>query len=285
MNQTEQGNKGMVHIVGAGSGAADLITVRGMHFLEKADVVIYAGSLVNPALLDYCKEGCRIFNSAEMTLEEVLSCIEEASEKGEMIVRLHTGDPSLYGAIQEQMDVLREKGIPFDITPGVSSFSGAAAAVQREFTLPGISQSLILTRMEGRTPVPERESLKKMAEHGCSMALFLSAGMTEAVQEALLAGAYTEDTPIAVVYKATWPEQRILRCHLGNFAEEVKKAGITKTAQILVGDFLEASPEDSSHADGVIAGEDTGTQPVSYERSKLYDPGFTTEFRKGTDTE
>ena len=285
MNHTEQGNKGMVHIVGAGSGAADLITVRGMHFLEKADVVIYAGSLVNPALLEYCKEGCRIFNSAEMTLEEVLSCIEEASEKGEMIVRLHTGDPSLYGAIQEQMDVLREKGIPFDITPGVSSFSGAAAAVQREFTLPGISQSLILTRMEGRTPVPERESLKKMAEHGCSMALFLSAGMTEAVQEALLAGAYTEDTPIAVVYKATWPEQRILRCHLGNFAEEVKKAGITKTAQILVGDFLEASPEDSSHAESANAGKPADGQLASYERSKLYDPGFTTEFRKGTDTE
>lgn len=259
----------MVHIVGAGCGAADLITVRGMHLLEEADVVIYAGSLVNPALLDYCKEECRIFNSAEMTLEEVLSCIEEACANGETVVRLHTGDPSLYGAIQEQMDVLQEKGIPYDITPGVSSFSGAASAVQREFTLPGISQSLILTRMEGRTPVPERESLKKMAEHGCSMALFLSAGMTEAVQEALLAGAYTEDTPVAVVYKATWPEQKILRCHLGNFAEEVKKAGITKTAQILVGDFLEAAQTDAAH--------------TTYERSKLYDPGFTTEFRQGTD--
>ncbi|MBQ7447322.1 MAG: precorrin-4 C(11)-methyltransferase [Eubacterium sp.] len=275
----------MVHIVGAGCGAADLITVRGMHLLEEADVVIYAGSLVNPALLDYCKEECRIFNSAEMTLEEVLACIDEACEKGQTVVRLHTGDPGLYGAIQEQMDVLKKKGIPFDITPGVSSFSGAAAAVQREFTLPGISQSLILTRMEGRTPVPERESLKKMAEHGCSMALFLSAGMTEAVQEALLSGAYTEGTPVAVVYKATWPEQRILRCRLGNFAEEVKKAGITKTAQILVGDFLEASPEDSSHADDAKAGEATGNQTASYERSKLYDPGFTTEFRKGTDTE
>lgn len=275
----------MVHIVGAGSGAADLITVRGMHLLEKADVVIYAGSLVNPALLDYCKADCKIYNSAEMTLEEVLSCIEEAEADGRTVVRLHTGDPSLYGAIQEQMDALKKKGISFDITPGVSSFSGAAAAVQREFTLPGISQSLILTRMEGRTPVPERESLKKMAEHGCSMALFLSAGMTEAVQEALLAGAYTEDTPVAVVYKATWPEQKILRCHLGNFAEEVKKAGITKTAQILVGDFLEASSEESSHADAATAGEVTGSQAASYERSKLYDPGFTTEYRKGTDTE
>ncbi len=269
MEQKRQETKGMVHIVGAGSGAADLITVRGMHFLEQADVVIYAGSLVNPALLDYCKAECRIFNSAEMTLEEVLACIEEACANGETVVRLHTGDPSLYGAIQEQMDVLKQKGISFDITPGVSSFSGAAAAVQREFTLPGISQSLILTRMEGRTPVPERESLKKMAEHGCSMALFLSAGMTEAVQEALLAGAYTEDTPVAVVYKATWPEQKILRCHLGNFAEEVKKAGITKTAQILVGDFLEAAQTDAAH--------------TTYERSKLYDPGFTTEFRQGTD--
>ena len=274
----------MVHIVGAGCGAADLITVRGMHLLEEADVVIYAGSLVNPALLEYCKDACKIYNSAEMTLEEVLSCIEEAYANGQTVVRLHTGDPSLYGAIQEQMDVLKEKGIPYDITPGVSSFSGAAAAVQREFTLPNISQSLILTRMEGRTPVPERESLKKMAEHGCSMALFLSAGMTEAVQEALLAGAYTEDTPVAVVYKATWPEQKILRCRLGNFAEEVKKAGITKTAQILVGDFLEAAPEESSHADGgAVSGK--GEQTISYERSKLYDPGFTTEFRKGTDSE
>lgn len=282
MKNTEQDNNvnGMVHIVGAGSGAADLITVRGMRLLEQADVVIYAGSLVNPALLEYCRENCRIFNSAEMTLEEVLACIGTAVENGQTVVRLHTGDPSLYGAIQEQMDVLKEKGIPFDITPGVSSFSGAAAAVQREFTLPGISQSLILTRMEGRTPVPERESLKRMAEHGCSMALFLSAGMTEAVQEALLSGAYTKDTPVAVVYKATWPEQKILRCRLGNFAEEVKKAGITKTAQILVGDFLEAAPEDSKHADPAESG-----QTVSYDRSKLYDPGFTTEFRKGTDTE
>lgn len=279
-----------VHFVGAGSGAADLITVRGMNLLKQADVVIYAGSLVNPALLEYCGESCDIYNSAEMTLEQVLTVIEAAYAEGKDIVRLHTGDPSLYGAIQEQMDVLDAKSISYDITPGVSSFSGAAAAVQREFTLPGISQTLILTRMEGRTPVPERESLKKLAEHGSSMALFLSAGMTEAVQEALLAGAYTEDTPVAVVYKATWPDQRILHCRLGELAKATAEAGITKTAQILVGDFLGAAQDGNPagmNADGKNeSGEvqaDNGHAGATYERSKLYDPGFTTEFREASE--
>lgn len=253
----------MVHFVGAGPGAPDLITLRGAELVQKADVVIYAGSLVNPALLGLAKEGCAIYNSAEMTLEQVLDVMREAHGKGLDLVRLHTGDPCLYGAIREQMDQLDKLGIPWDDTPGVSSFCGAAAALGAEYTLPGVSQTVIITRMAGRTPVPERESLERLASHGASMAIFLSAGMQEQVQAALLAGgAYTEDTPAAIVYKATWPEEKIVRCTVGNLAAAGDEAGIWKTAIILVGGFL----------------------GQSYQRSKLYDPGFTTEFRRGTDS-
>lgn len=253
----------MVHFVGAGPGASDLITLRGAELMKGTDVVIYAGSLVNPALLGLVDEGCKIYNSAEMTLEQVLDVMREAHGKGLDLVRLHTGDPCLYGAVREQMDRLDALGIPWDDTPGVSSFCGAAAALGAELTLPGVSQTVIITRMAGRTPAPERESLERLASHGASMAIFLSAGMQEQVQAALLAGgAYTDDTPAAIVYKATWPEEKIVRCTVGTLAAAGSAAGIWKTAMILVGGFL----------------------GQSYERSKLYHPGFTTEYRQGTDT-
>ena len=247
----------MVHFVGAGPGAPDLITLRGAALLERADVVIYAGSLVNPALLERCRKGCAIHNSAKMTLEEVLAVMEEAEAAGKTTVRLHTGDPCLYGAIREQMDALDAKGISYDDTPGVSSFCGAAAAAQAEDTLPEVSQSVVITRMAGRTPVPEREGIAAWAAHGASMVVFLSAGMLEGLQEELLKGAYTASTPAALVYKATWPEEKVVRCTAGTLAEAGRAHGISKTALVLVGDFLE--PE--------------------YQRSKLYDPTFTTEFR------
>lgn len=248
----------MVHFVGAGPGAVDLITLRGKALLEKADLVIYAGSLVNPLLLGYCREDCRIYNSAKLSLEQVLSLIDEAEEEGKRTVRLHTGDPSLYGAIREQMDALKEKGIAYDLTPGVSSFCGAAAAAEAEYTLPGISQTVIISRMAGRTPVPEKEAVAELAKHGASMVIFLSAGLLEQVEEALLQGAYTEETPCAIVYKATWPEERVCYTRLGSLSKCAKENQITHTALILVGDFLGAS----------------------YERSKLYDPSFTTAFRE-----
>lgn len=250
----------MIHFVGAGPGAADLITLRGAALLEKADCIVYAGSLVNPALLAKAKDGCTVYNSAEMTLEQVLEVFRQQEQLGHTTVRLHTGDASIYGAIREQMDALDRLGIAYDDTPGVSSFCGAAAALNAEYTLPGISQTVIITRMAGRTPVPEQESLASLARHGASMVIFLSAGLLPAVQQALLQGAYTETTPAALVYKATWPEEKVVRCTVGELARCGKEKNITKTALILVGDFLHTT---------------------EYERSKLYDPEFTTEFRKG----
>lgn len=252
----------MVHFVGAGPGAPDLITLRGAELLRAADCIIYAGSLVNPALLALARDGCAVYNSAEMTLEQVLAVMQEQERLSHETVRLHTGDASLYGAIREQMDQLDRLGIAYDDVPGVSSFCGAAAAACAEYTLPGISQTVIITRMAGRTPVPEREALSKLAAHGASMVIFLSAGMLSAVQQALLQGAYTEATPAALVYKATWPEEKVVRCTLGTLAQAGADHQITKTALILVGDFL---------------------SPAGYDRSKLYDPGFTTEFRKGSE--
>lgn len=249
----------MVHFVGAGPGAPDLITLRGAELLKQADVIIYAGSLVNPTLMETAKQDCEIHNSAAMTLEEVLAVMERAETEGKTTVRLHTGDPCVYGAIREQMDALDALGITYDDTPGVSSFCGAAAALQAEYTLPGVSQSVIITRLAGRTPVPEAESLAAMAGHGTSMVIFLSSGMLERVQEELLKGAYTAETPAALVYKATWPEEKTVRCTVGTLAQAGERAGIHKTALVLVGDFLD-SP---------------------YEKSKLYDAAFTTEYREG----
>ena len=251
----------MVHFVGAGPGAPDLITRRGAALLQTADCIIYAGSLVNPALLGLAKADCAIYNSAEMTLEQVLSVMKENETAHKTTVRLHTGDPCLYGAIREQMDALDAAGIPYDDTPGVSSFCRAAAALTAEYTLPGVSQTVIITRMEGRTPVPEGELLAALAAHGATMVIFLSIGLVEKVQVSLLQGAYTVQTPAAVVYKATWPEQKIVHCTVGNLEQSTRKAGITKTALIAAGDFLAAR----------------------YDRSKLYDPAFTTAFRRGTD--
>ena len=248
----------MVHIVGAGPGAPDLITLRGARLLKAADVVIYAGSLVNPALLDMCRPDCGIYNSAKMTLEAVIRVIEDAEGRGLTTVRLHTGDPCLYGAIREQMDELDRRGIAYDITPGVSSFCGAAAAVGTEYTLPAVSQSVIITRMAGRTPVPERENLAAMSSHGASMVLFLSAGLLEGVERELCRGAYSESTPAAIVYKATWPEEKVLRCTVGTLAKTAEENGVSETALILVGDFLGSTVE----------------------RSRLYAPDFSTKFRE-----
>ena len=248
----------MVHFVGAGCGAADLITVRGMHMLEQADVIIYAGSLVNPALLDYAKSGCEIHNSALMTLEEVLSVMEKASQEDKDIVRLHTGEPSIYGAVREQMDALEEKSIQYDSTPGVSACFGAAASMNLEYTLPNISQSLIITRMEGRTRVPEQESIESFAAHHCSMAVYLSIGMLEELSKRLIAGGYRADTPAAIAYKATWPEQKIYHCTVGTLESTASQHNITKTALILVGDAL---------------------NQTGYEKSRLYAGDFSTEFR------
>ncbi len=253
----------MIHFVGAGPGAPDLISVRGARLIEEADVIIYAGSLVNPDVLQNRKKECVVHDSAYMTLEQVIEVMRQAHAENKELVRLHTGDQSLYGAIREQMDELIRLDIQYDDVPGISSFCGAAAALQTEYTLPGVSQSVIITRMEGRTPVPEREKLREMAKHGCSMVIFLSMGLIREVVQELLQGAYTEATPAAIVYKATWPEEKVFHCAVGTLAETAEKEGIKKTALIVVGDFLRAS----------------------YDRSKLYDPEFTTEFRQAEKTE
>ncbi len=253
----------MIWFVGAGSGAVDLITVRGRKLLEEADQIVYAGSLVNPELLAYAKAGARLHDSAKMTLEEVLAAFRSAEAKGETTVRLHTGDPSLYGAIREQMDALAAEGIPYQVVPGVSAFAAAAAALGAEYTLPGVSQTLIITRLAGRTGVPESEDLAELARHGASMAIFLSSGLLEAVQAKLLAGRFSPDTPAALVYKASWPEEKVCRCRLADLAATGRENGIDKTALVLVGEFLREA----------AAG--------NYERSKLYHPDFTTGFRKG----
>ena len=218
----------MVHFVGAGPGAPDLITVRGKQYLEEADVVIYAGSLVNPKLLEYTKDICTIYNSAKMTLEEVIHVIEKAEAEGKTTVRLHTGDPCIYGAIREQMDILDEKNITYDYCPGVSAFCGAASALNLEYTLPDISQSVIITRMEGRTPVPSKESIQSFAAHQATMVVFLSTGMLEELSKRLIEGGYTADTPAAIVYKATWPEQKTFVCTVGTLAKTAAETDVCR---------------------------------------------------------
>ena len=250
----------MIHFVGAGSGAPDLITIRGKNYLEQADVIIYAGSLVNPALLDYAKPGCQIFNSATMTLEEVIAQMERAEKENKMTVRLHTGDPCLYGAIREQMDRLKELKIDFDVCPGVSSFCGAAAALAAEYTLPNVSQSVIITRMAGRTPVPERESIRSFAAHGATMVIFLSTGLLRELSAELIAGGYAPDTPAAIVYKATWPDEKVMRCTVADLHDTAERNHVRKTALIVVGHCL---------------GSD-------YELSRLYAADFSTEFREAS---
>ncbi len=247
----------MIHFVGAGPGAPDLITVRGARLLKEADVIIYAGSLVNPELLEFRKPTCTVFDSASMTLEETIQVMRDAQERGLECVRLHTGDPSLYGAIAEQMTALDAVGIDYDVVPGVSSLFGAAAALKTEYTLPGVSQSLIVTRAAGRTPVPDRERLSLLAAHGCTMALFLSTGLLAKAQTELLAGGYAPQTPAAIVYRATWPDEAVYRCTVATLADCAKTHGITKTALVIVGDALDGHGE----------------------RSKLYDPEFSHGYR------
>lgn len=249
----------MIFFVGAGPGAVDLITVRGKELLEKADLIIYAGSLVNPELLHYAKDSCEILNSAHMTLEEVIEAMVYHAKDDKTVVRLHTGDPSIYGAIREQMDLLDKHNLKFDVVPGVSSFCGAAAALKTEYTLPDVSQTVIITRMDGRTPVPKKEEMSLLASHRASMAIFLSSSLVDKFTERLIEGGFTKDTPVAIVYKATWPDEKIFHCTLDTLAKTAHENNITKTALFLVGDFL----------------GDT------YSRSKLYDPTFTHEYREG----
>lgn len=250
----------MVHFVGAGSGAVDLITVRGARLLQQADVIIYAGSLVNKQLLEMAKEGCQLYDSAQMTLEQVIDAIAAAEAAGKTTVRLHTGDPSIYGAVREQFDQLLSRGIAYDVCPGVSSFCGAAAALKTEYTLPDVSQTVIITRAAGRTPVPERESIRALAAHQATMVLFLSTSLTKTLQQELQAGGYPGTTPAAVVYKATWPEEKIYCCTVETLHKTVTENGLTKTALIVVGECM---------------GE-------RYLRSLLYHPGFSTGFREAS---
>ena len=249
----------MVYFVGAGTGAVDLITVRGMRLIERADVIIYAGSLVNPQLLDYAKKECEIYNSAKMTLEEVIVVMQRAEAAQKQCVRLHTGEPSIYGAVREQMDELDRLGISYESCPGVSACFGAAASLNLEYTLPGISQTLIITRMAGRTGVPEKESMESLAAHQASMAIYLSSGMLKELSERLMAGGYPKDTPAALVYKATWPEEEAYLCTLETLAAVGEAHGITKTALVLVGEAV-------THQ--------------HYQKSRLYAADFSTEFRK-----
>ena len=255
-----------VYFVGAGPGDPDLITVKGRRLLEEADVVIYAGSLVNPAVLAVTPAGCEIHNSASMTLDEVIAVMKAGVEQGKKVVRLHTGDPSIYGAIQEQMDGLRAAGIKEDqfcVVPGVSSFLATAAALKQEYTLPSISQTVIITRMEGRTPVPPKEKLALLAAHQATMCIFLSVQAIDQVMATLKEGGYPGDTPVAIVARATWPDQRIFRGTIDTIADILHQAGVVRQAMIVVGKVLD----------------------TDYELSKLYDSKFTTMFRKGTDGE
>lgn len=246
----------MVYFIGAGPGDVDLITVKGRDTLSKADVVIYAGSLVSSEHLNFCKEGVEVHNSAKMTLDEVIDVVKKAKTENKMVVRLHTGDPSIYGAIKEQMDELDKLNISYKVIPGVSSFTAAAAAINKEFTLPSVTQTVILTRVEGRTPVPETEDLEKLAEIGASMAIFLSISMIDKVVDKLKRG-YKRNVPIAVVEKATYEDERVILGTLDDIAEKVKEAGIKKCTQILVGDFIDCE----------------------YEKSLLYDKSFTHMYR------
>ena len=246
-----------VHIVGAGPGDPELITRKGYRLVQEADVVIYAGSLVNPEILEACKEGCEIHNSASMSLDDVLAVTKARVAEGKTVVRLHTGDPAIYGAIQEQMDALKEMGITYDVTPGVSSFLATAAALQQEYTLPNVTQTVIITRMEGRTPMPEKEKLSMLASHGATMCIFLSVQMIDKVAAELIEGGYDKTTPVAIVVKASWPGQRIIRGTLETIADVVAEEGVIRQAMIVVSRVLD----------------------TDYELSKLYDKGFAHMYR------
>ena len=249
----------MVHFVGAGCGAKDLITVRGKEHIEKADVIVYAGSLVNKELLEYNKKDAKVFDSAYMTLEEVMSVLISSEKKGLYVVRLHTGDPSLYGAIKEQMDELDREEIAYDVTPGVSAAFGAAASLKAEYTLPDVSQTIILTRMSGKTLVPEKESIKSLASHNATMAVYLSASLARDLQRELIEGGYSEDTPAAACVKVSWDDEKIYRCTVGTIAKTTEENNIKKTCVYIIGDSID---------------------PLRYDKSRLYAADFSTEYRK-----
>lgn len=251
----------MIYFVGAGPGAVDLITVRGKTLLKKADIIVYAGSLVNPELLSYAKPDCECINSAALTLEQVIELMVGPAKDGKTVVRLHTGDPSIFGAIKEQMDLLDTYGLEYEVVPGVSSFFAASATLKAEYTLPDVSQSVIITRVEGRTPVPPKEQIALMASHQATMVIFLSTGLLDKLVAGLLEGGYSADTPAAIVYKASWPDEKVFRCTVSTLQQTADENNLTKTALILIGDFL-------------------GNK---YERSKLYDPAFTHEYREGSE--
>ena len=249
----------MIHFVGAGCGAKDLITVRGKEHIEKADVIVYAGSLVNKELLEYNKKDAKVFDSAYMTLEEVMSVLISSEKKGLYVVRLHTGDPSLYGAIKEQMDELDREEIAYDVTPGVSAAFGAAASLKAEYTLPDVSQTIILTRMSGKTLVPEKESIKSLASHNATMAVYLSASLARNLQRELIEGGYSEDTPAAACVKVSWDDEKIYRCTVGTIAKTTEENNIKKTCVYIIGDSID---------------------PLRYDKSRLYAADFSTEYRK-----
>lgn len=248
----------MIHFIGAGPGDPELISVKGARLIGEADIIIYAGSLVNPAVLLYAKEGAQIYDSAGLTLAEVLAIMQSGVREGKKIARVHTGDPAIFGAIQEQMDALEQAGIPYDIIPGISSFLAAAAALKREYTLPDVTQTVIITRLEGRTPVPEKEKLALLAAHRATMCIFLSVHMVDEVAQELQNGGYAGDTPAAIVQKASWPDQKIVYGTLSTIGLMARKEGIDRTALIIVGDFLRAK----------------------YSLSKLYDPAFSHGYRE-----
>ncbi|WP_178647991.1 precorrin-4 C(11)-methyltransferase [uncultured Methanobrevibacter sp.] len=249
--------KGKVIFIGAGPGDPDLITVKGRNAIEKADIIIYAGSLVNKDVLDVRKEDSVVYNSAVLNLDEIIEIIKEGINEGKVIARVHTGDPSIYGAIGEQIRELQNNDIEYEIIPGVSSVFGTASVLERELTLPEISQTVIITRPEGRTPKPKEESIASLSRHEATMCIFLGVGMIEKVVDELLVG-YNENTPIAVVKKATWDDQEIIEGTLNDIVEKVKSANITKTAMIIVGDVL---------------------NPGDFTPSKLYDVNFKHEYR------
>ncbi len=253
---------GKVYFIGAGPGDPELITVKGQRLIAEADVIIYAGSLVNPEILKYGRKDAEVYNSATMNLDEVLDVEIRAVRAGKTVARVHTGDPAIYGAIQEQMDGLRAAGIEdFEVIPGVSSFLASAAALKQEYTLPNVSQTIIITRMEGRTPMPPKEKVVSLAQHQATMCIFLSVQAIDQVMKQLTDGGYAPDTPVAIVVRATWPDQKILRGTIATIADIIHEAGVTRQAMIIVGRVLDSE----------------------YDLSKLYDSKFTTLFRKGTD--
>ena len=252
-----------LYIIGAGPGDPDLITVKGLKLLEEADVVLYADSLVSEALIQKSKESAEILKTAGMHLEEMVDIMVDRIRQGKKVVRVHTGDPAVYGAIMEQMVLLKQQGIEVEIVPGVSSVFAAAAAAQAELTIPDLTQTVILTRAEGRTPVPEFEKLKDLAKHHCTIALFLSATLTKKVVKELIDAGWAPSTPVAVVYKATWPDQKIVRTTIENLDEAMRQNGIRKQAMILAGWALDENIHDKNY------------------RSKLYDQTFTHGFRRG----